>query len=399
MSAFRYRLSARTQPITIEDYRRRARRKLPDMIWAYVENGAEDQRTLAANSNAFDRYMLKSRVLTGNEPKDLSVTIGGQQLDLPVLLAPTGMVGLSHWTGERGAAQAAEHAGTLSIVSTASTYTFEEIAEGTSRNHFLQLYPWSDLNTGRHDLIESLMQRAATAGYAGMVVTVDVPTLGNREPERKRGMGVPPTLTPYRIANAALRPRWCAGFLRHKRISGRNLVGRGGAKAAVESVQTQYKFTHPDLSWDDFTWMRQNWNGPLYIKGVLDAEDAQRAVDLGADGVIVSNHGGRQLDGGVAALDALPAIAARVGAQAQVLVDGGIRRGSDVIKALCLGADAVCIGRPYLYGMAVGGPAGAERVLGILREEMMRSLTLMGVAKLEELDASWLLPADSVVQR
>jgi L-lactate dehydrogenase (cytochrome)/(S)-mandelate dehydrogenase len=397
MTAFRYRLSARMQPITIEDYRVRARRKLPDMVWAYVDYGAEEQRTLAANRSAFDRHMLRSRVLTGNEPGDLAVTIGGQELKLPVLLAPTGMVGLSHWTGELGAAQAAERAGTLSMVSTASTYTFEEIAEGTTRGHFFQLYPYTDLNTGRQDLIESLMHRAAAAGYAGLVVTVDVPALGNRESERKRGMGVPPTLTPYRVLNAAMKPRWTAGFLRHKRISGRNLVGRGGAKAAVESVNVQYKFMRPELTWDDFGWMRQNWNGPLFIKGVLDAEDAQRAVDLGADGVIVSNHGGRQLDSAVAALDALPAIAARVGGQAQVLVDGGIRRGSDVIKALCLGADAVCIGRPYLYGMAVDGPAGAERVLAILREEMLRCLTLMGVAKLEELDRSWLLPAETVV--
>jgi L-lactate dehydrogenase (cytochrome)/(S)-mandelate dehydrogenase len=166
----------------------------------------------------------------------------------------------------------------------------------------------------------------------------------------------------------------------------------------VESVKVQLKYMHPELTWDDFAWMRQRWSGPLFIKGILDADDAQRAVDLGADGVIVSNHGGRQLDGAVAALDALPAIAAKVGGRAQVLVDGGIRRGSDVVKALCLGADAVCIGRPYLYGMAVGGPAGAERVLAILREEMLRCLTLMGVAKLEELDSSWLLPANEAVR-
>jgi L-lactate dehydrogenase (cytochrome)/(S)-mandelate dehydrogenase len=398
MATFRYRLSSRSEPITIEDYRRRARRKLPDMVWAYVDYGAEEQHTLEANRSAFDRYMLRSRVLTGNEPGDLSVTIGGQQLSLPVLLAPTGMVGLSHWTGELGAAQGAERAGTLSMVSTASTYTFEEIAQGTQRDHIFQLYPWSDLNNkGQHGLIDSLMQRAAAAGYSAMVVTVDVPALGNRESERRRGMGAPPTLTPSRIANAALKPRWSVNMIRHKRVSGRNLVGRGGAKAAVESVKVQLKFVHPELNWDDFTWMRQRWDGPLFIKGVLDAQDAQRAVDLGADGVIVSNHGGRQLDGAVAALDALPAIAAKVGGQAQVLVDGGIRRGSDVVKALCLGADAVCIGRPYLYGMAVDGPAGAARVLEIMREEMLRCLTLMGVAKLEELDSSWLLPANTVV--
>jgi L-lactate dehydrogenase (cytochrome)/(S)-mandelate dehydrogenase len=243
-----------------------------------------------------------------------------------------------------------------------------------------------------------MMKRAKNAGYAGMFVTVDVPVLGNRESERKRGMGNPPVVTPARVLDAAARPRWWVNFLKHQRISIRNLVEAGGARAAVSSVREQYRLMRPELNWDDFAWMREHWDGPLFIKGVLDADDADRAVGLGADGVVVSNHGGRQLNFAVGALDALPAIARRVGGRAQVLVEGGIRRGSDVVKALCLGADAVCIGRPYLYGLATAGPAGAEHVASIFREEITRAMTLMGVAKVADLDETWLLPAGQAVE-
>lgn len=397
MPAFKYKLSSKPGPITIEDYRRLAHRAVPDMVWAYVDYGAEDLHTLRANRDAFDRYMLRTRVLTGNEATDLSVTVAGQTISMPLLLAPTGLAGLSHWTGERGAAQAAERAGTLSILSTAGSYNFEEVAAATDKDHFFQLYPWADANTGRHDFTLSLIQRAQRAGYKAMFVTVDVPVHGNRESERKRGMGAPPIITPRRVLDAAIRPRWWTAFLKHGRISARNLVDAGGAKAAVSSVRRQWRLMRPELDWDDFKWMRDHWDGPLYIKGVLDAEDAEIAVDLGAQGVVVSNHGGRQLDGAVAALDALPAIAARVGSRAEVLLDGGIRRGADVVKALCLGATAVCIGRPYVYGLAAGGPEGAEHVIRIFREEISRTLTLMGVGSLKELDPSWLLPANTAL--
>jgi L-lactate dehydrogenase (cytochrome)/(S)-mandelate dehydrogenase len=393
--AFQYRFSSKSEPITVEDYRRLARRAVPDMVWAYVDYGAEDMTTLAANRSAFDRYRLRMRVLTGKEATDLGVTALGSDLSLPVLLAPTGVAGLSHWTGELGAARAAERAGTLSILSTAGSYTIEEVAAGTQEDHVFQLYPWADAATGRHDLTGSFLDRACAVGYRAMVVTVDVPTHGNRESERTRGMGVPPVITPRRILEGAIHPRWSAGFLRHRRISARNLVPKGGARAAVTSLAQQYRLMRPELDWDDFSWVRDHWEGPLYIKGVLDADDAAIAVDRGADGVIVSNHGGRQLDGAVAALDALPAVVARVGDRVDVLLDGGIRRGSDVVKALCLGATAVCIGRPYLYGLAARGPAGAEHVLEILRQEIVRTMTLMGVTSVKELGPDWLLPADA----
>jgi isopentenyl diphosphate isomerase/L-lactate dehydrogenase-like FMN-dependent dehydrogenase len=393
MSAFTYKLSSGTGAITVEDYRVRARRAVPDMVWAYIDYGAEELRTLAANRSAFDQYRLKMRVLTGNEAVGLGVQVAGQQISLPVVLAPTGLVGLSHWTGELGAAQAAERAGTLSVLSTGSSYSLEEVAAGTDRGHFFQLYPWADPVSGGHELIGSLLQRAGRAGYTALFVTVDVPVRGNREAESRRGMGNPPVLTPARLLNAARKPRWCAALLRYQRISMRTFVDSGGARSSVRSIYAQSRMMRPQLSWDDFAWIRDHWDGPLFIKGVLDADDAAQAVALGATGVVVSNHGGRQLDHAVASLDALPAIVRRVGGRAEVLVDGGVRRGSDVIKALCLGATAVCIGRPYLYGMAAAGPRGAAHVIDILRTEMARCMTLMGIAGIADLGPELLLPA------
>jgi isopentenyl diphosphate isomerase/L-lactate dehydrogenase-like FMN-dependent dehydrogenase len=397
LTAFKFRMSSDSNPITIEDYRRLARKALPSMIWSFVEYGAEDLVTLAANRNAFNRYVLKSRVLTGKEPRKISVRIAGESLSLPVILSPTGLAGLSHWTGELGAAQAAERAGTLSILSTTGSYSIEEVSAGTAKDHFFQLYPWSDPSRGRHDLTLSLIERARRAGYKALFVTVDVQTHGNREAERRNGMVNPPILTPKRIIDGARRPKWWTALVRHKRFSSRTVEPAVGARAAVRSIDLHYRMMRAELSWTDFSWVREHWNGPLFIKGVLDADDAQHAVDLGADGVVVSNHGGRQLDYAVASLDALPAISARIGGRAQILLDGGVRRGSDVVKALCLGADAVCVGRPYLYGAAVNGPAGVFGVLEILRDEIIRVMTLMGVEDLRELDHSWLMSANTPV--
>ncbi|MBM7789622.1 alpha-hydroxy acid oxidase [Tenggerimyces flavus] len=394
---FTYRLSSRSGPMSVEDYRYLAKRELPSMVWAFIEYGAEDLITLDANRNAFSRYALRTKVLTGERVKGTEVMLGGERLSLPVLLAPAGLVGLAHWTGELGAAQAAERAGTVSVLSTASTYTLEEVAGGTERDHFFQLYPWTDPTTGRYDLTHLLIKRARDAGFTGLFVTVDIQAHGNREGERKNGMGNPPVLTPARIASAAIRPAWWAALLKHRRYTTRILNELAEGESALRGVELQTRMLGADLTWDDFSWVRDHWSGPVFVKGILDADDAERAVALGADGVVVSNHGGRQLDGAVASLDALPAIAARIGDRATVLMDGGIRRGSDVVKALCLGADAVCIGRPYIYGAAVYGPAGVQHVIEILREEIVRVLTLMGVSRLDELGPSWLTPADAPV--
>jgi isopentenyl diphosphate isomerase/L-lactate dehydrogenase-like FMN-dependent dehydrogenase len=360
------------------------------MVWAYVDGGAEDMTTLRDNRSAFARWSLRQRVLTGLPPgEDLGVEVGGVPLDLPILLAPTGMTGLTHWQGELGAAQAAERAGTRLVLSSAATYSLEELGAGTEADHWFQLYPWRD-----KELMGSLLTRAANAGMRTLFVTVDVPVHGNRELEQRHGVSTPPVLTPLRVLDAAVHPRWWYGFLRYQRVSLANMADDVGWSQAVATVRKQAGLLRPDLGWADLEWLREQWTGPMFVKGILDPDDAARAIDAGADGVVVSNHGGRQLDGVPASLDALPAIAAAVGDRGQVLLDGGIRRGTDVVKAMCLGASAVCIGRPFLYGLAVRGPDGVSDVLNILRTEIARTLRLMGARRVAELDRSWLIRND-----
>ncbi|MGW4335915.1 alpha-hydroxy acid oxidase [Rhodococcus koreensis] len=387
--------TAKADLISVEDYRRRARRKLPDMVWAYVDGGSDDLVTLDRNTSDFSKWAFQPRVLTGKEGLGMASMLGQTPIDIPVYLSPTGISGLCHHTGEVAAALAAENAGTRAVISTAASYTPEEIARATSHDHAFQLYPWANMATGARTMTESFIQRAYDNDYQSLFVTVDVPVHGNREGERKRGMGAPPTLTPGRIANAAVRPRWWINFLRHQRITARLLLDEGGAAAAVKSAQMQLRLMRPELDWDDFAWMREKWSDrPLFIKGVLHPDDAAQAVELGADGIVVSNHGGRQLDGVQSSLDALPAIVDRVGDRVPVLLDGGVRRGSDVVKALCLGATAVGIGRPYLYGLAVDGRDGVSAILNIFKQEISRTLTMLGVADIRELNRSHLVRVD-----
>ncbi|MBU9764538.1 alpha-hydroxy-acid oxidizing protein [Mycobacterium sp. TNTM28] len=387
--AFQYRLRTPVPLVSIDDHRRAARRALPTMVWAYLDGGAEDERTVRNNRAAFANWQLRQRVLAGYPGAELGVTIDGQRLELPVLLAPTGLTGLAHWSGELAAAQAAERAGTRLTLSTASSYSIEEVAAGTAEDHWFQLYPWGD-----GAFSDSMLGRARDAGYRTLVVTVDVPVQGNRTGERRTGMGHPPILTPRRIADAAIRPRWWYGLLRQQRMTMRSLTHTAGAKGAVESVSIQNRRIRPDLSWPDVAALRERWDGPFVVKGVLEPEDALRAVELGATGVVVSNHGGRQLNGVRASIDALPDIADAIGGRATVLLDSGVRCGTDVVTALALGADAVMIGRPYLYGLAVAGGAGVSAVLDILAAEIRSTLTLMGVAGVAELTPAHLRRAD-----
>ena len=391
--AFQYRLRTTSPLVDVDDYRRAAQRALPRMVWAYLDGGAEDERTLRSNRTAFAKWQLRQRVLAGHQGADLATIVNGETLALPVILSPTGLSGLAHWSGELGAARAAERAGTRLALSTASSYSIEEVAAGTQQDHWFQLYPWGDLSDPGSSFMDSMLDRAKDAGYRTLVITVDVPVQGNRTGERRTGMGHPPILTPRRIVDAAIRPRWWYGLLRHQRITMRNVTYARGAAGAVESVTIQNRRIRPDLTWRDVAMLRDRWDGPCFIKGILDPADAIRAIDdVGASGVVVSNHGGRQLNGAIASLDALPAVVAAVGDSATVLLDGGIRTGTDVVTALALGADAVMIGRPYLYGLAVAGSAGVEAVLNILSAELRQTLTLMGVASVAELDRSHLLP-------
>jgi isopentenyl diphosphate isomerase/L-lactate dehydrogenase-like FMN-dependent dehydrogenase len=380
MSGFQYRLVVPERLISVADYRKLAHRRLPRMVWSYVEGGADDQQTLRGNHGAFGHWAFRPHVLTGASQPSMSRRIAGVDLKVPILLAPTGFTGMSHWRGDVAAARAAESRGTRYVLSTSSSWSIEEVFGQTEADHFFQIYPQTGKATAE------LMDRAWRAGCRVAFVTVDVPTLGNREGERRAGIGRPPALTPIHALNMARRPRWTYNVLRHGRIGGRNLVEGGGLKAALESVEVQTReFMQSSLNWDDVAWIRDNWHGTLYLKGILRADDATRAADLGFDGIVVSNHGGRQLDHAVATLDALPGIAAAVGDRAEVLLDGGIRRGTDIAKALALGADAVLIGRPYLYGLAVSGQQGVGAVLDILAEELKRALILLGLGDVADL--------------
>jgi len=401
MRDIRLRLSARVPPVSVADWRAAARRRLPDMAWSYIEGGADDRVTLRENETGFARYRLRMRALTGVSTPDLSTTIAGTPVTLPLALAPVGATGIAHWTGEPAAARAAENAGTRMVLSTAASYLLEEVAEATRHDHWFQLYP-----IGGRPRIAELMERARAAGYTALFVTVDVPTLGNREGERKWHFQLPWTVTPARALHLAAHAPWVIEALRHRRMAAVHFlegakasatVSDGPAGALAASANSSARLAsqiQADLSWNDIKWMRDTWPGRFYVKGLLDPEDAAQAIDsVGADGVVVSNHGGRQLDRCLASIDALPAIARRVGGRGSVYLDGGVRRGTDVVTALCLGADGVFIGRPFLYGLAAGGERGVGAVVELLREEIVRCLTLMGCAAVSDLGRQWLLPA------
>jgi len=406
MSTFRFRFDSGVPPVSVEDWRIKARRRVPDMAWSYIDGGADDLVTLAANRSGFSRWRLRQRALTGKDKPDLSTRFAGANLALPLALAPVGATGLAHWTGDVAAALAAESCGTRAALSTASSYSLEEVGSATRENHWFQLYP-----IGGRERMAELMERARTAGFDALFVTVDVPTRGNREGETKWNFTLPWTVTPSRALHMLRHWRWVYQTLRHKRISSIHYLETAakvaeeerrkapeltaGVTEAASSLAVLSRLMQADLDWDDVAWMREEWKGRFYLKGILDAEDAARAVDsAGADGVVVSNHGGRQLDHAAASIEALPAIADRIGDRAEVYLDGGIRRGTDVIKALCLGARGVLIGRPFVYGLAADGENGVRSVIEIFREELSRDLVLMGCGSVAELDRSWLVRAD-----
>ncbi len=397
MKPFQFSIRDKAAPISVEGYRALARKSLPKMIWAYLDGGAEDLATLVDNRQAFSHWRLNGHVLQGIKTPILSSVIAGTNVALPIGLAPTGLSGLIHSSGDVASARAAEKAGTRLILSTASSYSLEEVAQATADNHWFQLYPYSD-----RDRVGALIKRARAAGYTALFVTVDVPVMGNREGERLTGMGVPIRLTPGRCLDFACHPRWISGFLRHKRVAAIHYMepAEGGtimdqmkrdSAAAARSIGLQARYMQGDLDWDDLAWIRDQWEGRLYVKGVMHPDDAAQSVDkIGADGVVVSNHGGRQLNKLPGTLDALPSIVERIGGRAEVYLDGGVRRGTDVIAALCLGAKGVFIGRPYLYGLAANGQDGASAILSIFREEMERALILMGCKSVADLNKSYL---------
>ena len=369
--------------VNVADISRLAARRLPRVVSDFIAGGAEDESTVAANRAAFARWSLVPRVLVDVSQRQLSTTVMGHRLSMPVGLAPVGLARLAHHEGEVAAARAAGAAGTVYTLSTGSSRTIEEVAGAATGPVWFQLYLWRD-----RSVIESLIRRAQSAGYGALVITVDVPVIGNRERDTRNGMTLPPRVTRSNALDMIRRPRWLRGLTRGGALTFANFTDVPGKGQNVVELgrYVNVEMMNPGATWESFEWVRRIWKGPLAIKGVLHPDDARRAVRLGAEAVCVSNHGGRQLDSAIAALDALPRIADAVGEQAEVLLDGGVRRGTDVVKALSLGARAVLVGRPYAQGLGVAGEAGVARVLEIFRTELDRTLALLGVPNVAALD-------------
>lgn len=342
--------------LTLQDYEAQAARVLSKMAFDYFRAGAESGATLAENTRAFERLKLRPRILVDVAARSAALTLAGHSLKLPVLVAPMAVQKLAHAEGEIGLARAAAMAGTIFTASTLSTVTLEEIAKATAAPKWFQLYVHSD-----RAVTTALVRRAENAGYAALVLTVDVPVLGRRVLDVRNNFKLPRGLT---MAN--LEP----------------FVGKGGDSQLAEFFAARHDAS---LNWIDLKWLRSICGLPLWLKGVLRGDDATRAIKAGVDGIIVSNHGGRQLDGAIASLDALPDVVKAVRGRVPVLVDGGVRGGSDVIKALALGANAVMLGRPLLWGLAAGGAQGAASVIEILRGEIDRALALCGCRSLADI--------------
>jgi isopentenyl diphosphate isomerase/L-lactate dehydrogenase-like FMN-dependent dehydrogenase len=371
--------------ISIDDLRERARRRLPRAVFDYIDGGAEDELTLRRNREGFERITFRPRVLVDVSAIDQSTTVLGQRLETPIILAPTGLSGMAAPRGELLAARAAVRAGTVYTLSTMSATSIEEVARKVPGPHWFQLYVWRD-----RDLTRSLVERAAKAGYRAMVLTVDVPVFGQRERDVRNGATIPPRVTVRNALDSARKIGWLLRMARNPRIDFVNVRGSSGDTHGAflslgRFITSQFD---PSTSWKDLEWFRTIWPGPLLLKGIMSAEDARLAVEHGVDAIVVSNHGGRQLDGLPGAIEVLPEVVEAVRGRAEVIFDGGIRRGSDAVKAIALGARACMIGRAYLYGMGAAGQSGVERAIGILRAEIDRVLALIGRPTLADLDAS-----------
>lgn len=359
----------------IEDLRQLAKRKVPKAIFEYIDHGSYDQLSLKANRDDLNAVRFRQRVLIDADNRSLATTMLGEKVAMPVAIAPTGLTGLMHGDGEMLAARAAEAAGIRFTLSTMSICSIEDIRSVTKAPFWFQLYVFKD-----RGFSESVIERAKEAGCSALFLTVDLPMRGQRHCDLKNGLSVPPRLTARNAFDIMTKPRWLASVLMGRRKSFGNvdvyLKNKGGIWAAGRWGGDNFD---KSLSWDDVTWIRKLWPGKLVIKGILDPEDAKRAADMGAEAIVVSNHGGRQLDGVPGTITALPRIADAVRDRMEVLFDGGIRSGLDVLKALALGAHGCLIGRAYLYGLAAMGEAGVAKALSLIADELRIGMSLTGV--------------------
>jgi L-lactate dehydrogenase (cytochrome) len=365
-----------------DDLRAIARRRLPRGVFDYIDGGAEDERTMAANTAAFARRTFQPRVLRDVGVIDPSTTLLGQRLSIPLVLAPTGFTRIADPQGELAVARAAQRAGVPYSLSTMATRSIEEVAVVSDGRKWFQVYVWRD-----RGLVKDMIDRAARAGYEALVLTVDTAVLGRRERDVRRGFTLPPKIGLGTLLDGVLHPAWTWAFVRSEPIRFANVVGRGvgdGNTAVSLAAQVNEQFDQ-SLSWADVEWMRSVWNGPIVLKGIQTVADAVLAADAGVEAIALSNHGGRQLDTAPATLDLVAPCADAVGDRVEIICDGGIRRGSDIVKAICLGARAAMAGRAYLYGLGAGGERGVDQVLAGFHADVRRTMALLGATRVEDL--------------
>jgi L-lactate dehydrogenase (cytochrome) len=373
----------------IEDLRLLAKKRVPRMFYDYADSGSWTESTYRGNEADFRPIKFRQRVAVNMENRSTRTTMIGQPVAMPVAIAPTGLTGMQHADGEILGARAAKKFGIPFTLSTMSICSIEDVAQATDGHPFwFQLYVMKD-----RDFINNLIDRAKAAGCSALVLTLDLQILGQRHKDLKNGLSAPPKLTLPNILNMMTKPRWCLGMLGTPRREFRNIVGhvKGVSDMGSLSAWTAQQFD-PALNWGDVEWIKRRWGGKLILKGIQDVEDARLAVESGADALIVSNHGGRQLDGAETSIRALPAIAAAVGDKIEVHMDGGIRSGQDVLKAIALGARGTYIGRAWLYGLGAMGEAGVTKALEIIQKELELTMAFCGHTDIRTVDRSILLP-------
>jgi L-lactate dehydrogenase (cytochrome) len=373
-----------SKPLTIADLKTRARRRVPKMFFDYADSGAWTEGTYRANEEDFAKVKLRQRVLVDMTNRSLATTMVGQEASMPVALAPTGLCGMQHPDGEMLAAKAAEEFGVPFTLSTMSICSIEDVASVTSKPFWFQLYVMKD-----REFVANLIDRAKAAKCSALVLTLDLQILGQRHKDLRNGLSAPPKWTIHHGIQLATKPFWCMDMLRTKRRGFGNIVGHAKNVSDLSSLSswTAEQFD-PQLSWKDVAWIKERWGGKLILKGILDEEDARSAAETGADAIIVSNHGGRQLDGAMSSISMLSKIVDAVGDRIEVHFDGGIRSGQDVLKAVALGARGTYIGRPYLYGLGAMGKPGVTTALEIIRRELDITMALCGKRDIQAVDRS-----------
>ncbi len=374
-----------------EDFRKLAKKKLPAPIFHYIDGGADDEVTLNRNTNAFNDCDLIPNVLASVGEPDLSTTLFGRKIDMPLFLSPTAMQSLYTPEGDKASARAAEKFGTMYSMSTMASFSIEEIANISSGPKLFQLYVHKD-----QSITDDLIDRCRRANFDGLCLTVDTLVAGNRERDHRTGFTTPPKLTLESLLSFAMRPEWVFKYLTNKKFELANIKhktdkGTNIAKSVIDYINEQYD---PKMNWKDAEYCIKRWNGPFALKGVMSVDDAKRAIDIGCTAIMISNHGGRQLDGSRSPFDQVKAISDAVGDKLEIILDGGIRRGTHVLKALAAGAKACSFGKAFLFSLGAGGQKGVERLLDNMQNEIRRNMILMGCKNIKDLDASKIIYRD-----